>query len=100
MVSCSGFGLPLHAQLLRLFVTTSIKDPELHISFHKYTNTCTMRFENPRLKTYRCCTRPEQVEQTTVSGLKSDGVDVTPEAPDSNASTDASASPEDRAFML
>ena len=22
MVSCSGFGLPLHAQLLRLFVTT------------------------------------------------------------------------------
>ena len=24
MVSCSGFGLPLHAQLLRLFVTTVV----------------------------------------------------------------------------
>ena len=24
MVSCSGFGLPLHAQLLRLFVTTGV----------------------------------------------------------------------------
>ena len=26
MVSCSGFGLPLHAQLLRLFVTSSTRD--------------------------------------------------------------------------
>ena len=24
MVSCSGFGLPMHAQLLRLFVTTTL----------------------------------------------------------------------------
>ena len=25
MVSCSGFGLPMHAQLLRLFVTTLMR---------------------------------------------------------------------------
>ena len=24
MVSCSGFGLPMHAQLLRLFVTSCV----------------------------------------------------------------------------
>ena len=28
MVSCSGFGLPLHAQLLRLFVTRQWNDPK------------------------------------------------------------------------
>ena len=27
MVSCSGFGLPLHAQLLRLFVTRHCRAP-------------------------------------------------------------------------
>ena len=32
MVSCSGFGLPLHAQLLRLFVTRQLMVSDSHAS--------------------------------------------------------------------
>ena len=34
MVSCSGFGLPLHAQLLRLFVTSIVAQHTSNIAYN------------------------------------------------------------------
>ena len=39
MVSCSGFGLPLHAQLLRLFVTTLFYKEARWLGMHKQAGT-------------------------------------------------------------